>query len=288
MSHLLHPTVPGHLISNQAPLPCWLHAAHASPGWLSRRLVFRGRETRHDPGSTTFVLERPGALLRGWVTNSDAARALVYLGGNSEDTRGWHHLLRGKLPGRASYLVGYRGYGASEGRPTERDLVEDAVALVADVASRHESVAVLGRSLGSGVAVQVAADPRVAGMVEGVVLVTPFDSLARVVRSMARGLPLDWLLADRFRSDRHVGRVRAPVLVLRAGRDSVVRPDSTDRLVALLPAGSRVIDFPDADHRSISVEHGYWRALQRFLGERVTFEREADRDGADPWILEGE
>ena len=93
---------------------------------------------------------------------------MVYLGGNSEDTRGWHHLLRGKLPGRASYLVGYRGYGASE--VTERDLVEDAVALVADVASRHEGVAVLGRNLGSGVAVQVAADPRVAGMVEGVVL----------------------------------------------------------------------------------------------------------------------
>ncbi|MDT9047032.1 hypothetical protein RSW36_28345, partial [Escherichia coli] len=78
---------------------------------------------------------------------------------------------------------------------------------VLDVASRHESVAVIGRSLGSGVASQVAADPRVRDLVEAVVLVTPFDSLSRVVRSLFRGLPADWLVPDHFRSDRHVGAI---------------------------------------------------------------------------------
>lgn len=208
--------------------------------------------------------------MRGWVTRPRSARALVYFGGNAEDPSGWRLRFRTSLGGRASYLVSYRGYGASDGLPTERDLVEDGVAVVLDVASRHESVAVIGRSLGSGVASQVTSDPRVRDVVEAVVLVTPFDSLSRVVRSMFRGLPVDWLVPDRFRSDLHVGAIRAPVLVLRAGLDTLVRPDSTDRLVAALPPGARVVDFPDEDHRSIAQPEAYWNEIQRFLGEPVT------------------
>lgn len=255
---------------------------------LARRLIFRRHETLHHPDQTTFELRTGSQVLRGWVTNPAADRALVYFGGNSEDTSGWRHLLTGKLPGRATYLVAYRGYGASTGVPSEPDLVADGRALVAHVLQEHTHVSVLGRSLGSGVAVQVASAPDLANEIEGLVLVTPFDSLGRVVRSMARGLPVDWLFSDRFRSDRHIEGVHAPVLVLRAGRDTVVRPDSTDRLVRRLAPSARVIDFPLADHRTISVEHGYWRALQRFLGERVTFERPEDRAHESAWILEGE
>ena len=61
----------------------------------------------------------------------------------------------------------------------------------------------------------------------------------------------------------------APILVLRAGLDTLVPPDSTDRLVAVLPADSRVIDFPEADHRSIAQDDDYWHAIQEFLGEPV-------------------
>ncbi|MDR7253637.1 alpha-beta hydrolase superfamily lysophospholipase [Nocardioides sp. BE266] len=255
---------------------------------LARRLVFRAHDTHIDVPPTNYELDREGVVLRGWVTRPRSERAVIYFGGNAEDLSGWRLRFRTSLGGRASYLVAYRGYGSSDGEPTERDLVEDGVALFLDVASRHTSVAVIGRSLGSGVASQVTSDPRVRDRVEAVVLVTPFDSLAGVVRPLFRGLPFDWLLPDRFRSDRHVGSIPAPVLVLRAGRDTIVRPAATDRLVAALPPGARVIDFPDADHQTIAGLNAYWHAIQRFLGEPVLFETGADRDAADPWVLEGE
>lgn len=255
-------------------------------GDLARRLVFRASETRLDPPPTTYALDRDGVTLRGWVTRPASRRALVYFSGNAEDASGWRHRFRTSLGGRATYLVSYRGYGASDGVPTEHDLVEDGIAVVLDVLSRHTSVALIGRSLGSGVAVQVAADRRVRDRIEALVLVTPFASLAGVVRAMFRGLPIDLLLPDRFPSERHVGSITAPVMVLRAGLDTVVRPASTDRLVAALPPDTVVVDFPAADHRSIAGANRYWHALQRFLGEPVIFESAADRDAADPWILE--
>jgi len=232
--------------------------------------VFRSQGTRHGPGApgdTTYHLARPGAEIRGRIVHGEQPDAVLYLGGNAEQVTWWRERFAAHVPDRATYLVAYRGYGASSGEPSERVLVEDALAVYDDLAARHDRVAVIGRSLGSGVAVQVAA----ARTVDRLVLVTPFDSLVSVVRSMAplpepvrERLPVRWLLADRFDSYRYAERVSAPTLVLRAGRDAVVLPAHTDRLLARLPA-AEVVAFADADHRSISERTEYWESIGAFL-----------------------
>ena len=82
--------------------------------------------------------------------------ALLYFGGNAEDVS--HNLpgLAAALPDHAIYLMHYRGYGGSAGQPSEAALVADAVALFDRVHAEHARIVVVGRSLGSGVAVQLA------------------------------------------------------------------------------------------------------------------------------------
>lgn len=237
---------------------------------FTRSQVFQAAGTRHGANVTTYVLERPGAVLRGRVVHDERPDALLYLGGNAEHVTRWGDRFREHVPHRATYLVAYRGYGASTGEPSERAIVADALAVYDDLCTRHDKVAVLGRSLGSGVAVQVAA----ARDIDRLVLVTPFDSLVAVIRSLLPlplpgvvrdRLPVQWLLAEHFDSVRHADRVTAPTLVLRSGRDDLVLPARTDRLIARLPATTEVVDFAEDDHVSLADHDAYWQAISTFL-----------------------
>ena len=121
---------------------------------------------------------------------------------------------------------------------------------------------VLGRSLGSAVAVHVATRRPLAH----VVLVTPFDSLVATAADLFPGLPTALLVTDRWDSAAIAAGVRAPVLVLRADRDGVVRPARTAALVDALPEPA-VVAFPDAGHDNISEDPGYWTSIALFLDD---------------------
>lgn len=231
---------------------------------ISRQLVYPRAGTRIPVEDTTYDVTVRGAQLRGWVLNPGQARALVYFGGNGEGLGWLRPELARRFPDHTSYLVAYRGYGASSGRPTQRSLSADALALVDHAAQRHPGapVDVLGRSLGSGVAMQVAARRPI----ERLVLVTPFDSLAATAGDLFPRLPVRHLVKDRWDSARVAPDVTADVLVLRAGRDQVVRPARTDALLRALRPDTHVVGFPDADHSNLSEDPAYWRAIEGFLG----------------------
>ncbi|MFC7494852.1 MULTISPECIES: alpha/beta hydrolase [unclassified Nocardioides] len=228
-----------------------------------RRLVYPSRETRIPASETDYGLAVPGAQLRGWVVNPGQVRALVYFGGNGEPLDWLRPVLADRFPDHTSYLIAYRGYGASDGRPSQRVLTSDALTLVDHVSARHADapVDVIGRSLGAAVAMQVAAHRPV----ERLVLVTPFDSLAATAGDLFPRLPVARLIRDRWDSTAVAGWVSAEVLVLRAGRDEVVRPPRTDALLAALRPDTTVIDFPDADHATVAEEPAYWTAVEKFL-----------------------
>ncbi|GAA1767892.1 hypothetical protein GCM10009795_012810 [Nocardioides hankookensis] len=230
---------------------------------ISRRLVYPRGETRIPVEDTTYDVTVRGAQLRGWVLNPGREHALVYFGGNGE-ALGWlRPELERRFPDHTSYLVAYRGYGASSGKPSQRALTADAFALVDHAAHRHPEapVDVLGRSLGSGVAVQVAAHRPI----ERLVLVTPFDSLAATAGDLFPRLPVRHLVKDRWDSAAIAPEVTADVLVLRAGRDALVRPARTDALLRVLRPDTHVVDFPDAGHSDLSEDPAYWKAIEDFL-----------------------
>lgn len=228
-----------------------------------RDLMYYPQATRLDAIHTDFELRRPDATLRGWLLQPGQEDALIYFGGNAEAIEGMRTRLTRWFPGRSIYLVAYRGYGASDGSPEEAAMLADALALFDHARGEHPDgeVAVIGRSLGSGVASYVAAQRPVSKLV----LVTPFDSLAAVAAGHYPWLPVDWLLRDRYDSDRHLADFKGPVLVIRAGNDRVVPPARTDALIAALPAPPEVVAVEDASHDTVLSDPAPGEAIVRFL-----------------------
>ncbi len=229
---------------------------------LMQGLIYPGGSTRVPAEATTDSLDVGAAVLRGWVVNPGRPHALVYFGGNGERLDPWREVLAARFPGHTSYLFAYRGYGASDGSPSQGALCGDSLTLIDHVTERHPGghVDVLGRSLGSAVAVHVATNRPV----DHLVLITPFDSLVATAADLFPGLPVGLLITDRWDSAAVAAQVRAPVLVLRGARDTVVRPARTEALVRALPDAT-VISFPEADHNDISDEPTYWTAIAEFL-----------------------
>ena len=228
-----------------------------------RSLTYYPQSTRVPAADTDLALERDGIVLRGWRRNPGQADALLYFGGNAEAVRASAEALAARFPGRTVYALAYRGYGASGGEPGEAALAADAIALYDRVAAAHPGgdIAVVGRSLGSGVAAPVAG----ARPVHRLVLVTPFDSLVGVARMHYPWLPVGLLMTDRYDSAQHLAAYRGPVLVVAAGRDLVVPPDSTARLVAALPRPPQHVQVAQAGHELALDEGAQARALEAFL-----------------------
>src|SRR3954449_865774 len=123
------------------------------------------------PGAASvFMQARDGTRLHAW--HLAGSPLLLYFGGNAEDVAWNLKRVAQQAPGAGWLLVDYRGYGASDGTPSEEALSDDAIEWF-DYAKQKldaQSIVVFGRSLGSGVAVQLAA----ARPVQAVILATPF------------------------------------------------------------------------------------------------------------------
>ena len=228
-----------------------------------RRLIYYPQFTRVAADQTDVAITRPDAVLRGWVVTPGRRDAVLYFGGNAEAVEANRGVFAQWLPSRTVYLVAHRGYGASDGEPSEAALLADALAVYDDIARRHPGgeVAVIGRSLGSGVATHVASERPIRHLI----LVTPFDSLAAVAQSHYPAFPVSLLFKDRYDSVARLPRYDGRLLVLRAGRDAVVPPAHTDRLLASFKGQAQVVDFPRASHDDLSVDAAYWPAIRDFL-----------------------
>ncbi|GAB3346730.1 alpha/beta hydrolase [Lysobacter tyrosinilyticus] len=228
-----------------------------------RDMMYFPQLTRTAAADADFVLESDGLQLRGWVINPGRAQAILYFGGNAESVERNRDDFARWFEGSTVYLLPYRGYGANAGTPEERGLYRDALALYDQVHRQQPQarIAVIGRSLGSGVASYVAASR----LASRLVLITPFDSMADVAQAHYPWLPVRPLVKDRYDSVAHLARYGAPVLIVRAGRDQVVPAANTRRLIASLPTRPRVLDLPEADHNTVQDFPTYGATLAAFL-----------------------
>jgi uncharacterized protein len=187
--------------------------------------------------------------------------AVLYFGGNAEDVSSSLPQLAAVYPQRAIYAMHYRGYGGSTGAPSERALQADALALFDQAQARHSDVVVVGRSLGTGIAVRLATRRPVSRLV----LVTPFDSLTALAAPLFPWLPVRWLMLDRYDSARLAPAVKVPTLILAAERDEVVPRASTQRLHERFAPGVATLKvIAGAGHNTISDSPAYTDALRSF------------------------
>jgi len=235
----------------------WVYAMQRS------QIYFPVPETHH-PDAQVLWVESQGERLKIWAVPRAGSRVLIYFGGNAEDVAGNIEEFSVAFPDRSLFFVNYRGYGGSSGRPSEAALFADALAVFDRVRPQHPDVAVMGRSLGSGVAVFVASERPV----DRLVLVTAFDSLVNVARAHLRFLPIGLLMRDRYESASRAGSVKAPVLIVVAGEDEIVPRASSAALArAFAPGQVQVREMPGMGHNTLDLLPQYLESVQAFLME---------------------
>jgi uncharacterized protein len=208
-----------------------------------------------------------GLTLTGWLFKDEIGSGnplIVYYGGNAEDVS-LNFADLGRFNTRSFLFMNYRGYGGSEGRPSERALLSDALFafdhVVAAEAIDPAHVVLMGRSLGSGVAVHVAAKRKVGG----VILVTPFDSLLNVARAHYPIFPVGLLLKHRFDSAALAADIATPALFLTASHDQVVPARFARRLAQVWGGPVTAVSVNGTDHNSIETSPVYWEAVNAYL-----------------------
>lgn len=205
-----------------------------------------------------LTLRVPGAELRVSIQARAGPKALIYFGGNAEDVSLGLPAFAAAFPDRSLFFLHYRGYGGSTGTPTEQAIYQDATALFDRVHTEYPDVAVVGRSLGSGVAVRLAGCRPVSSLV----LVTPYSSIEDVAAQQFPFLPIAWLLQDKYESWRYAAAIRARTLLLAAADDRVIPHTSTQKLLAAFPPGVASLRIiPGVGHNDISASNDYLAAI---------------------------
>jgi uncharacterized protein len=236
---------------------------------MQDRLIFTPRPLQnaqrtallHGPVQSMFIEAADGTRLHAWhVKDASASRLLMYFGGNAEEVSWMLHEAGNRTPGVSWLLVDYRGYGSSGGSPSEKALVSDALQWYDEFKST-EKIYVFGRSLGSGVAVQLAA----ARPVAGVVLVAPFDSMIEVGKHYYPFLPVQWMLRHRFDSVALAPKIAAPLLCIVAARDEIIPTERSRRLYDAWGGPKRWIALEGAGHNSTDEHRNYWPSILAFL-----------------------
>jgi fermentation-respiration switch protein FrsA (DUF1100 family) len=212
-----------------------------------------------------------GVALHGWLVPCAGAKAtLLFFHGNAgnigdrvENVKRLHDL------GLQVFILDYRGYGRSEGRPSERGLYEDAQAAYAHLASRDdvdpERIAIFGRSLGGAVAVDLSS--RVPCW--RLILESTFSSAPDMAARMIPFLPMGRLITERFESKSKIDKVSAPLLQFHGTQDEIVPYALGERLFQAAREPKEFVPIRGATHNDTYLVGGrpYFEKIKQFLSE---------------------
>lgn len=252
-----------------------LYAATVAIAFLAqRRLTYFPNPARVAPaqhglnGVTEEVLATPdGAKLIAWYAPAPPGRpTLLYFHGNGGGLSGRAmRFQRYQEAGFGILMLSWRGYSGSTGSPTERNNVADARLAYESLIARGvkpADIILYGESLGSGVAVQLAMEVPVAG----VVLDAPYTSIVELGAKAYPYLPVRWLMLDRYESASRIARMSAPLLILHGERDTVVPVAMGRRLYELAREPKKIVVFPNGHHSDLD-QHGAVDVVRAWIDE---------------------
>jgi len=212
---------------------------------------------------------KDGTKLHGWFAkNGKSAKhqTVIYFGGNGDELS-YMVEMADKFAGWSIIFVNYRGYGSSEGKPSEENLCGDALAIYDYLANRNDvddkKIVVMGRSLGTGVATYVAANRGIAG----VILVSPYDKLSSPAKDAYPFLPVEMLLKYKFDSISRASSIKTPLLMLIGTEDTMILPQYSKKLAEKWGGQVLMQEIKGADHDSILSNKELWGGTARFLKE---------------------
>lgn len=242
---------------------------------LERRMVYQPASFPADfpndrvPFEDVDFTSKDGTSLHGWFADHPQPAGIVLLchgnGGNIVNLGETLQILnrRHRL---AVLAFDYRGYGKSQGKPTEDGILADARAARAWLAKRkdvsEQEIILMGRSLGGAVAIDLAAKDGA----KGLVLASTFTSMPDVAQRLFPWIPTQWLMTQRFDSIEKIGAYHGPLLQTHGDADTLIPIEQGRRLYSAANGAKRFINIPGAGHNDPQPEE-YRMALDEFLAQ---------------------
>lgn len=250
---------------------------------ISNERVATLREAGEHHVEEVTLVAADGTNLHGWILHGDPTKnsqpnKVIYFGGNAEEVS---HMVDhvSRFSDWSFILMNYRGYGLSGGTPSEISLYADAL-LIYDYfestgAINPAQTIVMGRSLGSGIAVYLAANRQVSGAI----LISPYDSMVNVAKDAYPFLPVSWLMRHRFKAVDHAPLITVPLYALIALEDDIIDPERSHALIDRWGGETHVTEVPHAGHNTLPQTELYWRFLESSL--------EALKPDVTGWVQKG-
>ncbi len=209
-----------------------------------------------------MVLSREGAKVVVHILNEGHKNAILYFGGNGESMAQSADYIAQQFPDFTCYLMDYRGYGNSTGKPSQKAIFSDALALYDKVKEKHKRISIGGRSLGTGVAVYVASQREVSKLV----LITPYSSIADVAQGRYPFYPVSLLLKDTYDSLSLVSKIKAKTFIVLAQNDKVIPRKYSQKLIDAFKKEQLKVDMiQHRGHNDISDDARYYKIMQDFI-----------------------
>jgi len=213
-----------------------------------------------------------GVKLAGWYVPcpDDKATVLFFHGNAGNISHRLHKIDLLHRLGFSVFIIDYRGFGKSEGRPSEQGLYRDADAAWEYLTNTRgipaERIVVMGKSLGGAVAIDLAGR-RTPG---ALVVESTFTTLLDVARIHFRFLPVKLILRDRFESIHKIGAVRCPLLILHGTEDRLIPIDLAKSLFQAAPEPKRFITTPgDHNESGFSYNLDYATMMAQFVEQAM-------------------
>jgi fermentation-respiration switch protein FrsA (DUF1100 family) len=188
---------------------------------------------------------------------------VLYFHGNGDFLAGFFGRFRNlTADGTGIVALSYRGYAGSSGQPSEQGLLQDGAAAYAFTTGRYSAdrIVVWGFSLGSGVAVALAAEQPVGRLI----LEAAYTSIADVAASLFPIFPIRLVMRDPFHSDERIAWVRAPLLIMHGARDFTIPIAFGERLFALAHEPKQFVRFADGGHNDLDA-YGATATARQFI-----------------------
>lgn len=224
-------------------------------------------QTENFERETAWFEAADGVKLHGWFLSHDRPKAVaLFMHGNAGNITHRAETLRllNERHQLAIMTFDYRGYGLSKGDPNESGILQDARAARRWLARRtgvpESEIVLMGRSLGGGVAVDLAAHDGARGLV----LASTFTSLPEVAGQLLPYLPTGWLMTQRLNSLAKIEKYQGPLLQTHGNADRVIPYELGQKLFAAAPGPKRFITIEGGDHNCRQPEE-YRQALDEFL-----------------------
>jgi fermentation-respiration switch protein FrsA (DUF1100 family) len=241
-------------------------------------IYFPQRGLEADPSAAGLAFEvarfetSDGLRLHSWFVPGRTGATLLWFHGNAGNIS--HRLEQLRLlhdaVGANILLVGYRGYGNSEGTPSEKGFYTDALAALSFLIDRDDvddtKIAYYGQSVGAAVAAELATRHRPAGLI----LEAPFTSVADMARHHYKFFPARFFVRTRFDTLGRIGSVRSPLLMIHGDHDDIVPIEMARQIFEAARDPKRLEVVRDAGHNDV-----YARGGTRYLDVFRSFVREA-------------